>query len=136
MKSKRKKLIKELDHVFGDYIRHRDKGKCFSCNHPPFDPKNRIDLHPGHMFSRRYLSTRWDEDNVFAQCRGCNMKQNLTGNGSAVLKVIDMIGKERVWCVERKTKQITKLTLTDLKQLIETYEQKLIDIKATNLTTE
>lgn len=31
-------------------------------------------LTPGHLFSRVAHSTRWDLNNIFAQCGSCNLK--------------------------------------------------------------
>lgn len=128
MKPKRTKLIEKLDEVFGDYIRNRDKGKCFTCD-KVIDPSNRTDLNPGHVFSRRHLGTRWDECNVFAQCRNCNYRQNLVGNGSAVLRAIDLVGKAAIDEVEAKTRQISKISIKDLESMIEEYEEKLERVK-------
>ena len=67
MSVERKKLIKKLDKVFGDFIKDRDKRVCVVCG-------SRENIQAGHLFSRNAHSTRWDEKNVYAQCRDCNYK--------------------------------------------------------------
>lgn len=67
------KLKAKLDKVFSLYVRLRDSnrkgyGKCITCN----QPKHYTQAHAGHFQSRRYLNTRWDEQNVNLQCPGCN----------------------------------------------------------------
>jgi hypothetical protein len=62
-------LKKKLDIVFSKYIRKRDEGKpCITCG-KPWDSTAQC----GHVFSRRHLSTRWEERNANSQCCGCNM---------------------------------------------------------------
>jgi len=63
----------DMDRVFQYYIRLRDVmpggyGRCISCG--KIRPFNH--LQAGHFYSRRHMSTRWNEDNVHAECEGCN----------------------------------------------------------------
>jgi hypothetical protein len=48
-------------------------GVCITCN-KPFNLKS---AHCGHFMSRRYSSTRFDDENCNLQCAGCN----IFGNG-------------------------------------------------------
>lgn len=66
-----KQLLKELDKIFSLYIRTRDKGQCFTC--PTKKPIK--EMHAGHYISRRILSTRFYDKNVFCQCPKCNIFQ-------------------------------------------------------------
>jgi hypothetical protein len=66
-------LIKVLDKYFSLYIRLRDTMpngycRCISCGQ--IKPFEQMDC--GHYFSRRHLSTRFDERNCHAECRACN----------------------------------------------------------------
>ena len=75
MKKTISKLKKELDKWFSLYIRLReatDTGlcQCFTCG--------KVDhyksMQCGHFQSRRFLSTRWNEDgNCEVQCQKCNI---------------------------------------------------------------
>lgn len=64
--SKRKSLVKKLDVLFSLYIRARD-GYCVTCGSVEA-PTN------GHLFTSMAYSTRWDEENCWQQCWGCNYK--------------------------------------------------------------
>jgi hypothetical protein len=71
------KLKQLADSEFSRYIRYRD-GKltengwwavCITCD--KWFPFNTIQA--GHFQSRRFNITRFDEQNVNAQCKGCNI---------------------------------------------------------------
>ena len=74
MKQKsRSKIVKELDSAFSKFIRNRDSDgelcTCATCG----VQKPIKQMQAGHFMSRSKYSTRWDEENVHAQCAGCNM---------------------------------------------------------------
>lgn len=46
----------------------RSSGQCYQCGES--DPRQ---LQCAHIFSRRYLDTRWDEDNALCLCAACHM---------------------------------------------------------------
>lgn len=62
----RKGWVRKLDALVKEIVIKRD-GKCIVCG----TTKN---LTPGHLFSRVAYSTRWDLDNVYAQCLSCNFR--------------------------------------------------------------
>ena len=69
------KLKKKLDTLFSLYIRLRnadDQGriKCFTCNKIAYYKNG---MQNGHFQSRKFLSTRFDEENCQVQCAGCNI---------------------------------------------------------------
>jgi len=69
------KLKKELDKWFSLYIRLReatDLGlcQCFTCGKVAHYKDG---MQCGHFQSRRFLPTRFDEENCQVQCVGCNM---------------------------------------------------------------
>lgn len=67
MKKKTISQLKKLtDKEFSKYIRLRDGNVCITCNSPSGL------IHAGHFMSRRYSSTRYDEENVNSQCAKCN----------------------------------------------------------------
>lgn len=72
-KTDRQKLIRKLDDVFSQFIRLRDSDnngvcKCITCGQ--FDHWQSCDA--GHFITRDNMATRWDEENVHAQCQKCN----------------------------------------------------------------
>lgn len=71
-----KGLRSKLDEVFSFYIKQRD-GRCVEkemwggCNGP---------IQAGHVISRRHLATRWDERNVYGECRSHNYQHTFNPN--------------------------------------------------------
>ena len=59
------KLKKKADIVFSKYIRLRDNNICITCG--------KYGDQAGHFMSRRYSSTRYNEQNVNCQCYRCNV---------------------------------------------------------------
>lgn len=67
MKKRTKSAMKkEADRLFSLAIRGRDK-HCVDCGTTAF-------LQCAHLFSRRYLATRFDARNAVTLCRGCHLK--------------------------------------------------------------
>ena len=124
------KLKKKLDKIFSEYIRKRDsdyKGncKCISCGkeYPAFGGT----IHAGHLFSRRYLSIRYSEQNVNAQCSYCNTFLN--GNQiKAARGVENKWGKGTVEDLESRMNVVVKLTRVDYEEAITRYKQKIKDL--------
>ena len=78
VKKKTQKYWKtKIDKVFHEYVRRRDADndsgycKCISCN----KPIHFTESDAGHFIGRGALATRYDEQNVHAQCRKCNRFQ-------------------------------------------------------------
>ena len=130
------KLIKELDVWFSRYIRlkysdSRGYCRCISCGKVYFWKE----IQNGHYMSRRYMSTRFSEDN----CRQQGVECNIFNQGAIQMyrrALIKEIGEQRVDLIEVRARQENKnWSLFELKQLIEYYKkevEKLLDEK--NLT--
>jgi 5-methylcytosine-specific restriction endonuclease McrA len=72
-KTDRQKLINKLDESFSLFIRLRDSDhqgvcKCITCGN--YDHYTKVDA--GHFVTRDNMATRWEEENVNAQCQHCN----------------------------------------------------------------
>jgi 5-methylcytosine-specific restriction endonuclease McrA len=121
----RKGLIKKLDKVFSEYIRQRNADKngvvvCVTCG--KVDHWKNMDA--GHFISRKHLSTRWHDDNVQVQCKGCNVFR---------------YGEQyrfSLWLGAEKSKELADLSMKthkldnyDLQQLIEKYQERCASIK-------
>ena len=132
----KQKLIKELDAWFSRYIRlkysdSRGYCRCISCGKVYFWKE----IQNGHYMSRRYMSTRFSEDN----CRPQGVECNIFNQGAIQMyrrALIKEIGEQRVDLIEVRARQENKnWSLFELKQLIEYYKkevEKLLDEK--NLT--
>jgi hypothetical protein len=124
------KLKAKLDKLFSEYVRKRDSDhrglcKCISCGKeaPAFGGS----MHAGHLFSRRYLSIRFDPKNVNSQCSYCNTFLN--GNQIKAAR-----GVERKWGtgtvddLESRMHITTKLSRVDYEEAIENIRQKIKEL--------
>lgn len=78
----------------------------------------------GHYFSRRNMSTRFDEDNANAECSACNRfnAEHLHGYRENLIR---KIGTQRFTLLDVKHNQTRKWSAWELEQLI-TYYSKLV----------
>lgn len=114
----RKGLVKKADIAFSKYIVARDK-YCVTC---PNIERNTLTC--GHLFTRVYYSTRWDEDNAFCTCNKCNLlheRDPFPLTQYFLLKNSISAYND----LHSKAKQIHKLTDEDLANIILLYEKKL-----------
>lgn len=91
MKSKTKKvtkseLQKKLWKLLSEKIR-KERPMCELCKIKPA-----TQVH--HIFSRRFKSTMFDEDNLISICNGCHLKTH-TDPEWARRKIIEKIGEEK-----------------------------------------
>lgn len=114
--AERKALVKEADRVFSLYIRKRD-GHCVCCG-------TTENLQCGHLFTRGTYSTRWDEDNAFAQCGGCNLKHE-HDTYPLTNYFLNRFGKAAYDELYKKHKTPAKFTNADLRDLIKKYKELL-----------
>ena len=123
-KKSRKNLIIALDRVFSKYIRTkylRDNFvECVTC-------KRRYPLksiQAGHFMSRRHYSTRWDEENVYPQCYGCNVGKS--GEQYLFSKFIDeQYGEGYSDVLLFKSRETVKFSDFELEEMIENYTNRL-----------
>lgn len=113
-------LKKMLWKVFSEYIRKRDKNRCFTCG--KFAEGS--GYHAGHFIAKASggLALYFNEDNVHGQCYNCNI--NLGGNSY-------IFGKN----LGQKAEELYKLKQTNVKwsaqdylDKIEYYKKKLHEI--------
>ena len=118
--------VKTVDKWFSFFIRARDtikkNGFCPTCGrHITFETSD-----CGHFLSRRFMSTRWNERNAYAQCLKCNRFEN--GNQYEFgLYVESLHGKQAAKSLlieSKKTAKYTKFELNELsKYFREQYKQ-------------
>jgi hypothetical protein len=114
--------LKKLQKVFNTYIRHRDKDKrCISCQ----TPLNGRKFDAGHCYSvGAYPNLRFNEDNVHGQCVHCN--QHKHGNIHEYMSNLPIvIGDVAFEKLQEKRNDPLKLTIPEIKELIEFYKQKV-----------
>ena len=115
---------KELQKIFNEYIRLRDKKEpCISCGR-----HHKGQYHAGHYRSVAAASQlRYNEDNVHKQCQPCNTHKS----GNAIeyrINLIKRIGTERVEWLENNN-DVIKWTIDELKQIKQNYKDKLKGLK-------
>ena len=121
---KRSTYIGALDSVFSHYLRqkHADKNgmvKCYTCD----KVMHWKDIQCGHYFSRKSLSTRWEERNCRPQCSGCNVM--LSGNYAIFgIRMAKELGKHFPELEQLHNKTV-KFSNTDLLEMIRFYYSKL-----------
>ncbi len=120
-KPKRKNLIKKLDTVFSKYIRLRDADtegycRCSTCGEVHHWTK----IQAGHFISRKHYATRWNEDNVHAQCVACNVFR-YGEQYKFSLYLGDKLSKELL----EKSRLIAKFTDIEIKEMIDDYNDRI-----------
>jgi len=130
-KNKSSGLKDKLDKVFSEFIRLRDSKKygfehfrCISCG----QIKSYSQADCGHFYSRRYMSTRYDEDNCNAECRGCNSYDgdHLIGYQR---NLIEKIGEKRFNLLAYKKNQTKQWSDFELIELINYYKKQVKEMK-------
>lgn len=96
-----------LDKLFADYMKLKAEGKCEYCGQYP---KSKWGYHNHHgVAGRRYLNTRWMEDNCIAACLGChNFLEDFPGINAEFFK--KRIGAKRYEEIEIIARTYHKMT--------------------------
>ena len=127
VKKKTQKYWKtKIDKVFHEYVRRRDADndsgycKCISCN----KPIHFTESDAGHFISRAKMATRYDEQNVHAQCRKCNRFEY-----GRQFEYSLKIGTELAEELLIKSRQIYKMSDAEWLEVFEEFRDKLKAIK-------
>lgn len=132
-KSERQKAIIKADKYCSLYVRlsHTDENwycTCYTCH----KKKHRKDIQCWHHIGRKYITVRYDLDNVRPQCFWCNAKH--LGNWMTIefkAHLIDEIWEERVKAVEEKALNEVRdpihnnLSTPDILEVAEMYKELL-----------
>lgn len=128
MKQTVAQLKHKADKYFSKYIRYRDSTKrpdgyycqCITCD--KWLPITQ--MHAGHFQSRRFSSTRYDDENVNAQCAGCNTFN--AGEQYKYAKALEMkYGDGTAENLEKRAREYHKLTIQELEDIIEEAKSNL-----------
>lgn len=125
-----KKLIKKLDTHFSKFIRARDSkdGMFYCCSCGQLKPYASADA--GHFINRRWMATRWREDNVHAQCSSCNRFDEGNASGYALF-MLKKYGQAHVEYLQALKNNGYKYTDFEVELLIKEYKQKVKDYAKT-----
>lgn len=125
-KTEKQKLKNKADQIFSEYIRlkyadWREFVACYTCGKCAHYKDG---MQNGHFISRGSNTLRFSEDNCRPQCVGCNVFKN--GNYiEFTRRMIDEVGIEKVDELRRLGKETKQFTEQDLKDIIETYTEKI-----------
>lgn len=116
----RNQLIKELDKLVSNKVRERAEWKCERC-HKQYTPPTQ-GLHCSHYYSRRFLGTRWDLDNLMALCMGCHKlwEGDKQGEYTDVMKM--RLDKKVFDLLRVKAYTVNKYSKQDIELLIRAFE--------------
>lgn len=118
--SDRTQAINRLDEWFSKFIRLRDSEdeyvRCITCG----TRKHWKEVDAGHFQTRTKYSTRWDERNVNAQCKGCNMKNGGQQyvHGKEIDKKYGEGTADEIVCLSN---QIVKFSTQELRDMAKKY---------------
>ena len=129
IKIKKKPDLKaRLDKEFSLYIRLRDTMpngffKCVSCGQ--IKPFEQADC--GHYWSRRHMSTRYDEDNCHAECRSCNRfkADHLIGYRENLIRKIGQMRFDKLAWKASQTKKWSDFEIQELTKYYKVLGDKL-----------
>ena len=119
------KLKKEVDKWFSLYVRLKNALPngltiCWTCN----ATKHYKEMHAGHFQSRRFLATRWHEENVMVQCPKCNLYSQ--GEQYTFGKLLDVrIGEGTSDKLHTLARTTIKFMRCDYIEMIELYKCKV-----------
>lgn len=119
-------LVRKLDKEFSLFIRLRDSRpfgykafRCISCGRIlPF-----ADADAGHFIGRTHMSTRFDEQNVWCECRFDN-RFNSSHMIEYQRNLEKKLGREKLDMLIARGHQTKKFTAWELEILIEYYKDQ------------
>lgn len=117
-------IIQDLDFAISQLVRRKYADSygiidCFTCNWRG-DWKS---ADCGHYISRSHMGLRWDLRNLRPQCKKCN--QMMHGNINEFTKNLEKECPESTIILFEESKQLVKLSLSDLKELLISIRAKL-----------
>lgn len=117
-----KKLTLALDDAIRKYYHTLyPNPTCFVCKHRHgwYHPKtNRTGCQIGHYVSRQYFALRWDFQNIFPQCSGCNVKHN--HNPIPFTKaIVAEYNQERIDYLDAKCRDYKNMTTLEKRALLD-----------------
>lgn len=130
-----KPTIKNADNIMSKYVRKRDAIlttwwedyiRCISC----WQVKEFKCFDAWHFQPRQHKATRWQEQNVNAQCKRCNNKN--WGWWEQYKHWLGIDKKYWKWTADtlvKLAKEIQKINTSYLAWIIEEYQEKLNNLK-------
>lgn len=117
-------LIKELDIVFGNFIKLRDTKNgvinCFICGRRV--PRNEAEVM--HFIGRQSMPVRFHEENAHTGCHECNCmdSEHLV---KYLRRMNDAYGEEKVLYLTRQSRSLQKWMPFEINSMIDFYKAKI-----------
>lgn len=124
MKRAPAKLEDQLDRIFSKWVRFSNapKGYCRCVTCGKIDAPEMMDA--GHYISRANRCTRWDERNVWPQCRSCNRFKEGAKDAYALF-LTKKFGTGVLEELNRAKNQICKMGTPWLEESIKDYKARV-----------
>lgn len=124
-------LKKDLDKQFSLYTRLSDANDegystCVTCG----KVAQWKEMDAGHYITRNHLSTRWEELNVWSQCRGCNRFGGGKPDEYAIF-LIKQFGDDILTQLHQQKHTITKMSRADYEEKITYYKERVAELQTT-----
>lgn len=125
-------LIKELDIVFGNFIKLRDTKdgviRCFVCHKPI--PRNEAEVL--HFIGRQSMPVRFHEQNCNTGCYECN-RLDTDHMVKYLIRMNEVYGEDTVLYLTRQSKSLQKWMPFEIKAMIEEYKNKIAILQGKTL---
>lgn len=121
-------LIKQADIAFGSYIKARDTKdgviRCFICGNVV--PRNQCQAM--HYVDRDQMAVRYDEINVHAGCKPCNMYDTFHKT-NYIDAMMNVYPAEQIFELLDRSRSLAKFTRYEIGEIIDTYKDKLKQLR-------
>tara|TARA_R110002020_G_scaffold199798_1_gene401692 strand:+ start:3379 stop:3786 length:408 start_codon:yes stop_codon:yes gene_type:complete len=123
-KISRKGLINKLDRIFSEYIRKKNADKkgfvtCITSG----NKHHYSEVDAGHFISRKEMSTRWHEDNVWPQSRFDNRFRY--GRQYVYSLALEKKKPDLPKYLYNLSKKTVKYSVSDLEEMVDKYKNLL-----------
>lgn len=112
---RRKRAVTRADKEFSLFIRARD-GRCVNCG--SVERKQ-----CGHLFTRAMYPIRWDPENAFCQCAGCNFRHE-HDPGPLTIYYLNRFGEERYEALHKKGRTPHKFTTLEIEEIADHFRKE------------
>lgn len=115
----------KLDKIFSKYVRLKNADKngyntCASCG----KREHWKDMDAGHFVSRNHYTLRWDERNVWPQCKYCNRFRNGNIDEYAIF-MIDKYGPDILKELNQEKHKIAKYSQQEYEDMIAHFTEEI-----------
>ena len=112
--------------AFSLYIRTRDQWTCITCG----KKGDKYTMDAGHLISRYWAGTLFDELNVNCQCKVCNKYKHPQDYEIYKRKWVSLWGNDEYEEMYRHSKMVVKRTAQDYLDLEAYFKEKLKALEA------